>query len=66
MAKLKTRKALLKRIKITSRRKILRRPLNQDHFNAKDSGNKTRAKRKKQRISPAEKRILKHIPLFLI
>jgi large subunit ribosomal protein L35 len=64
MPKLKTKKALLKRIKITGRGKILRRPTHQDHFNAKDSGQKTRAKRQSREISPADKRILKNIPLF--
>lgn len=46
MNKLKTRKAVLKRIKITGRKKIMKRPLNQSHFNAKESGNKRRSKRK--------------------
>lgn len=34
----KTKKALLKRIKITGTGKILKRPPGQNHFNAKDSG----------------------------
>jgi ribosomal protein L35 len=50
MAKLKTRKALLKRIKVTGRGKILRRPVHQSHFNAKDSGQKTRSKRKSRKL----------------
>ena len=46
MAKLnKTKKALRKRVKITGSGKILKRPPRQNHFNAKDSGNKTRQKR---------------------
>ncbi|MFC1700835.1 50S ribosomal protein L35 [Patescibacteria group bacterium] len=44
--KLKTNKALFKRIKITGNKKMLKRSANQGHFNAKDSGNKTRNKRK--------------------
>ena len=40
----KTKKALLKRIKITSTGKIMKRHPGQNHFNAKDSGNRTRAK----------------------
>lgn len=43
--KLKTKKALLKRIKITGSGKILKRRPHQDHFNAKESGNQTRGKR---------------------
>ncbi len=42
---MKTKKALLKRIKITSGNKILKRPPHQNHFNAKESGNITRSKR---------------------
>lgn len=41
----KTKKALLKRVKITGRNKIMKRPPSQNHFNAKDSGNQTRQKR---------------------
>lgn len=62
MTKLKTRKALLKRIKITGRGKLLHRPGGQDHFNAKDSGQQTQAKRKKQKLSSAGQRIFKNIP----
>lgn len=40
----KTKKALSKRIKITSTGKIMKRHPGQNHFNAKDSGNGTRAK----------------------
>lgn len=41
----KTKKALIKRIKITGGKKILKRRPNQGHFNAKDSGDQTRKKR---------------------
>ncbi|OGN04052.1 MAG: hypothetical protein A2925_04755 [Candidatus Yanofskybacteria bacterium RIFCSPLOWO2_01_FULL_44_22] len=41
----KTNKSLHKRIKITGRSKILKRPPGQNHFNAKDSGNATRQKK---------------------
>jgi len=59
--KLKTRKALLKRIKITGRKKILTRPVHQGHFNAKDSGNKTRRKRKAERVSSVDRKRIKKI-----
>ncbi|MBX4211558.1 MAG: 50S ribosomal protein L35 [Candidatus Yanofskybacteria bacterium] len=42
---MKTKKALMKRIKITGRGKILKRLAHQNHFNAKESGNATRGKR---------------------
>lgn len=41
----KTKKALLKRIKITGRGKIFKRRPHQNHFNAKESGNVSRHKR---------------------
>ena len=40
----KTKKALLKRIKITAGKKILKRPNHQNHFNAKENSNQSRAK----------------------
>ena len=40
----KTNKSLEKRIKITGSGKVMKRPPNQNHFNAKDSGNKGRRK----------------------
>ena len=41
----KTKKALLKRVKITGRGKIMKRPPGHNHFNAKDTGDQTRQKR---------------------
>jgi len=41
----KTKKALLKRVKVTGGGKVMKRHPNQGHFNAKDSGNQTRNKR---------------------
>jgi len=59
MTKLKTRKALLKRIKITGRGKFMKRHTHQDHINAKDSGNKTRNKRKETGVSSSYRKIIK-------
>lgn len=50
MMKLKTHQATAKRIKITKRRKFLHRRTHQDHFNAKEPGKKTRAKRKLKHV----------------
>lgn len=58
---MKSNKALLKRIKITGRKKILKRPLHQSHFNAKESGNKTRKKRKTDEISSVDQKKIKKI-----
>lgn len=43
--KLKTHKSAEKRFKITKRKKYLERRCTQDHFNARDRGRDTRAKR---------------------
>lgn len=43
---LKTNKSITKRFKITKNKKVLFRFAHQDHFNAKDTGNQTRRKRK--------------------
>ncbi len=61
MTKLKTRKSLLTRIKITGRKKITRRKMHQGHFNAKDSGNQTRGKRGDSRASSVETKKFKKI-----
>lgn len=61
MPKLKTKKSLLKRIRMTSRGKIMRRSIHQSHFNAKESGNKTRSKRKINQISQVDKKRIKKI-----
>lgn len=63
MPKLKTRKSLLTRIKITGRKKILIRKVHQGHFNAKESGNQTRKKRKQSMVlSNDTKKIKKILP----
>ncbi len=46
MPKLKTRKAIAKRVKITGKGKVLRRRSGQNHFNAKESGKLIRKKRR--------------------
>lgn len=45
MPKLKTYKALSKRIKITKNGKVMIRSKSQDHFNSKETGKKKRNKR---------------------
>lgn len=47
----KTNKSILKRIKITKNKKLLRRKSHQNHFNAKDPGQKTGAKRSLAKIA---------------
>jgi len=60
MVKLKTNKSLTKRFKITKNKKVIFRPSHQNHFNAKDSGDETRSKRKKKEMKGAiAKKIIK-------
>jgi len=61
MPKLKTHKATAKRIKITKNGKIIMRKPGQDHFNANESGNKTRQKRRDIGISKAEHENIKKL-----
>ncbi len=42
---MKTKKAFLKRIKITGSGKVMKRPPSQNHFNARENGQQTRSKR---------------------
>ncbi len=46
MTKLKTHKATAKRITITKTKKVKQRKAGQDHFNARESGNTVRKKRR--------------------
>jgi len=46
MPKIKTHKATAKRFTITKNSKIKHRKAGQDHFNARESGNTTRKKRR--------------------
>ena len=46
MPKLKTRKAVSKRIKITKNNKVIIRKAGQDHFNSRESGKTMRNKRR--------------------
>ncbi|OGN13821.1 MAG: hypothetical protein A3J47_03770 [Candidatus Yanofskybacteria bacterium RIFCSPHIGHO2_02_FULL_43_22] len=41
----KTNKSFLKRVKITGRSKLMKRPPHQDHFNAKEGGDSARQKK---------------------
>ncbi len=60
MPKMKTRKALIKKITVSKNKKVRRRSTGQNHFNGKESGNKTRAKRSDKRLFKTdEKNILK-------
>ena len=61
MIKLKTRKSILKRFKITRTGKVLRRPTGQDHLRAKKGGKYKRAGRKWVRVLKAETKKIKKL-----
>ena len=46
MPKIKTHKATAKRFKLTATKKVKQRKAGQDHFNARETGKTTRAKRR--------------------
>ncbi|MCD6429335.1 50S ribosomal protein L35 [bacterium] len=62
--KSKTRKSLVKRLKITKTGKILRRIPGQNHFRAKKSGDTIRQKRKWVELSKEEVKIIKRYLYF--
>jgi ribosomal protein L35 len=62
MPKKKTRKALVKKIKITKNKKVLRRKTGQNHYNSKETGRVGREKKKSIRLAvPDEKNVLKEL-----
>ena len=63
MPKLKTRKALVKKIKVTKNRKVLRRTTGQNHYNSKETGAVGRQKKGDLRLFKAdEANVLKALP----
>ncbi len=63
MPKLKTFKALKKRVKLTAKKKVTKRKCGQNHFNSKETGKKGREKKKDNRLfNTDEKNVLKALP----
>ena len=54
MPKIKTRKAVAKRFKVTKTKKVMKRSTGQDHFNARESGNQKRAKKLDKAVSNSD------------
>lgn len=54
----KTKKTIAKRFKITKKKKILFRKGGQDHFNARESGKITKAKRRDIQLSKADRKVI--------
>jgi len=59
--KLKTKKAVSKRFKVTGSGKIMRKPTRQAHFNAKQTGSQRRKKRGWVEVSKADAKKLKKL-----
>jgi len=61
MPKIKTHQSIAKRFKISKTGKLLKRKAGQDHFNAREKGSVTRAKRRTRNTSDTVARPLKHL-----
>jgi large subunit ribosomal protein L35 len=57
--KIKTKRAVAKRFKLTKTGKVIARTAGQDHFNSTDTGAQTRAKRTDKQISSKLKKSIK-------
>ncbi len=63
MSKLKTKKALIKRIKISKNKKVIKRKAGQNHFNSKETGKVGRRKKRMIRLFKTdEKNVLRALP----
>ncbi|OGI15222.1 MAG: hypothetical protein A3E38_02845 [Candidatus Moranbacteria bacterium RIFCSPHIGHO2_12_FULL_54_9] len=66
MPKLKTRKSLIKKIRITGNGKLKTRATGQNHYNSRATGSQNRDKRSDNSVYPAvERNIKKAIPYAL-
>lgn len=62
MPKMKTHKGAAKRLRKTGSGKIVFRKTGQDHFNARESGNTTKNKRRDVQLSKADSKLKILIP----
>lgn len=62
--KLKTHKAVAKRLKLTKGGKLMKRHAGQDHFNSRDAGKITRKKRRDKSVSASYEKNLKKLMPF--
>jgi len=63
MPKLKTKKAISKKVKITKNKKVFRLYTKQNHYNSRETGKFKRLKRRNQKLSKADKKnVLKALP----
>ncbi len=57
----KTRKSIVKRLKVTGGGKIMHRTCGQDHFNSRESGETTKKKRKNRQLSKNFRKTFKRL-----
>lgn len=63
MPKLKTNKSVVKKVRLTKKRKVMRRKTSQNHYNSKDNGQEGRVKRNDIRLFKTdEANVLKALP----
>ena len=63
MPKMKTKKSVIKKVKITKNKSVLRRSTGQNHYNSKENGAEGRAKKKDKRMfTKDEKNIVAALP----
>lgn len=63
--KLKTKKLVSKRIKVSSKKKMIIRSGGQDHFNARESSKVTKNKRRDKTLSSANTKTVKKLLPYL-
>ena len=61
MPKMKTKKAVVKRFKITKKNKVIKRTGGQGHFNARETGNTKRNKRRDSEIAKADQKNIRRM-----
>lgn len=61
MSKIKTRRSIRKRFRITGRKKLMRRAAGQDHFNARDTGKRTKRKRRDVELHASDQRAVRRM-----
>ncbi|MDH4330364.1 MAG: 50S ribosomal protein L35 [Candidatus Moranbacteria bacterium] len=62
MPKIKSRKSLVKKVRVTKSKKVMMRATKQNHYNSKQTGDEKRRKRNDQRLFKTdEKNVLRAI-----
>lgn len=57
--KIKTRQSIAKRFRVTKNKKVIKRTCGQDHFNARESGQTRRAKRRDTTIAKTDQKTIR-------